>query len=97
MAELYAYTRLSGEAVRFPITDSTKGVLFSFFLRLIDYSNEEPERALANEESVTPYHILEAEMPAYDDREMEWIRRIGLGANMEDPLTTANLGKVFVN
>jgi hypothetical protein len=27
---------------------------------------------------------------------MESIRNIGLGMYMEDPLTTANLGKIFV-
>ena len=31
------------------------------------------------------------------ERCLESIRRIGLGTYMEDPLTTANLGKIFVN
>ena len=38
----------------------------------------------------------EVEMPVYDERGMESIKTIGLGMNMEDPLTTANLGKIFV-
>jgi hypothetical protein len=37
------------------------------------------------------------ETPTYDKRGMESIQRIGLGSYMEDPLTTANLGKIFVN
>jgi hypothetical protein len=36
------------------------------------------------------------EDPIYDERGMESIQRIGLGMYMEDPLTTANLGKIFV-
>jgi hypothetical protein len=36
-------------------------------------------------------------MPVYDERGMESIRRTGLGMYIEDPLTTANIGKVFVN
>ena len=55
------------------------------------------ERAVANAESVTPADAPEVEMPAYDDRGMESIRRIGPGTYVEDPLTTANLGKIFVN
>jgi len=70
---------------------------FAFLRYLIDFSIEKLERAAANAESVTPSDAPEIEMPGYDDRGMESIRRIGLGTYMEDPLTTANLGKIFVN
>jgi hypothetical protein len=45
---------------------------------------------------VTPEDAPEVEMPVYDERGMESIRNIGLGMYIDDPLTTANLGKVFV-
>jgi len=45
---------------------------------------------------VTPEDAPEVEMPGYDERGMESIRNIGLEMYMDDPLTTANLGKVFV-
>ena len=70
---------------------------FAFLRYLIDFSIEKLEHAVANAESVTPSDAPEVEMPVYDDRGMESIRRIGLGNYMEDPLTTANLGKIFVN
>jgi len=69
---------------------------FAFLRYLIDFSIEKLERAAANAETVTPSEAPEVEMPGYDDRGMESIRRIGLGTYMEDPLTTANLGKIFV-
>jgi hypothetical protein len=37
------------------------------------------------------------ETPAYDERGMESVKRIGLGMYMEDSLTTANLGEIFVS
>ena len=46
--------------------------------------------------SLSPDDAPEVVMPAYDERGMESIKNIGLGMYMEDPLTTANLGKVFV-
>jgi len=36
-------------------------------------------------------------MPVYDERGMESIRRNALAMYMDDPLTTANIGKVFVD
>ena len=38
----------------------------------------------------------EVELAVYDERGMESIRNFGLRMYMEDPLTTANLGKIFV-
>ncbi len=54
------------------------------------------EKAIQIAEEVTPEDAPEVEMPVYDERGMESIRNIGLGMCMDDPLTTANLGKVFV-
>jgi hypothetical protein len=36
-------------------------------------------------------------MPSYDERGMESIRQYGLSLYKDDPLTTANIGKIFVN
>ncbi|MEA1992540.1 MAG: hypothetical protein U9N58_10180 [Thermodesulfobacteriota bacterium] len=45
---------------------------------------------------MTPEDAPEVEMPGYDEQGMKSIRNIGLGMYMDDPLTTANLSKVFV-
>jgi trimethylamine:corrinoid methyltransferase-like protein len=69
---------------------------FSFLRYLIDFSFEKLDKGMRIAEEVTPDEAPEVVMPAYDERGMESIRNIGLGMYMEDPLTTANLGKVFV-
>jgi len=67
------------------------------FLRyLIDFSFEKLEKAIQIAEEVTPADAPEVEMPVYDERGMDSIRNIGLGMYMDDPLTTANFGKIFV-
>jgi trimethylamine---corrinoid protein Co-methyltransferase len=70
---------------------------FSFLRYLIDFSFAKLERAAAIAEEVTADEAPEVKMPVYDEQGMESIRRNGLGMYMEDPLTTANLGKIFVN
>ncbi len=70
---------------------------FAFLRYLIDFSFEKLEKCIRIAEEVTPADAPEVEMPVYDERGMESIKRIGLGMYMEDPLTTANLGKIFVN
>jgi hypothetical protein len=70
---------------------------FGFLRYLIDFSFEKLEKAIHIAEEVTPEDAPEVETPTYDKRGMESIQRIGLGSYMEDPLTTANLGKIFVN
>jgi trimethylamine:corrinoid methyltransferase-like protein len=70
---------------------------FAFLRYLIDFSFSKLEKAIRIAEEVTPEDAPEVEMPIYDERGMESIHRNGLGMYMEDPLTTANLGKVFVN
>ena len=70
---------------------------FSFLRYLIDFSIAKLERVVHEAKSVTPDEAPEVEKPVYDERAMESIQRIGLGMYMEDPLTTANLGKIFVS
>jgi trimethylamine:corrinoid methyltransferase-like protein len=70
---------------------------FAFLRYLIDFSFAKLEKAIRIAEEVTPEDAPEAEMPIYDERGMESIKRIGLRMYMEDPLTTANFGKIFVN
>jgi hypothetical protein len=55
------------------------------------------EKAIKIAEEVTPEDAPEVESPTYDERGMASIKRIGLGMYMEDSLTTANLGRIFVN
>jgi trimethylamine:corrinoid methyltransferase-like protein len=69
---------------------------FAFLRYLIDFSIEKLERAIEIAEEVSPQDAPEVEAPVYDERGMESIQRIGLGMYMEDPLTTANFGKIFV-
>jgi trimethylamine--corrinoid protein Co-methyltransferase len=67
------------------------------FLRyLIDFSFEKLEKAIEISEHVTPEEAPEVKMPSYDERGMEFLQNTGLGVYLEDPLTTANLGKIFV-
>lgn len=68
---------------------------FAFLRYLIDFSFEKLEKAMRIAEKVAPEDAPEVVMPDYDERGMESIQRIGVGMYMEDPLTTANLGKVF--
>lgn len=70
---------------------------FAFLRYLIDFSFEKLEKAAAIAEEVSPEDAPEVEMPLYDERGMESLQRTGLGMYMEDPLTTANLGEIFVN
>jgi len=69
---------------------------FAFLRYLIDFSFEKLEKAIRIAEEVTPEDAPEVETAVYDERGMESIRNFGLRMYMEDPLTTANLGKVFV-
>jgi trimethylamine:corrinoid methyltransferase-like protein len=69
---------------------------FAFLRYLIDFSFAKLEKAIEISKEVRPDEAPEVEMPAYDERGMESLQNIGLGMYMEDPLTTANLGKIFV-
>lgn len=70
---------------------------FSFLRYLIDFSFDKLERAIENAERLTGADAPDIEMPVYDERGMDSIRQIGIGMYMNDPLTTANIGKVFVD
>jgi hypothetical protein len=70
---------------------------FAFLRYLIDFSFSKLETAMRIAQAVTPAEAPEVEMPVYDERGMESIQHNGLGMYMEDPLTTANLGKIFTN
>jgi len=70
---------------------------FAFLRYLIDFSIAKLEKAIKIAEEVTPEDAPEVESPTYDERGMVSIQRIGLGMYMEDSLTTANLGEIFVH
>ncbi len=70
---------------------------FSFLRYLIDFSFEKMEKASRIAEEVTAEEAPEVEPVTYDERGMESIKNFGLRMYMEDPLTTANIGKVFVH
>lgn len=69
---------------------------FAFLRYLIDFSFEKLEKCMRIAEEVSAKEAPEVEMPVYDPRGMESLQHTGLGMYMEDPLTTANLGKIFV-
>jgi trimethylamine:corrinoid methyltransferase-like protein len=70
---------------------------FAFLRYLIDFSFGKLERAIEIANQVTADDAPSVEMPTYDERGMESIRQNGLRMYMDDPLTTANLGKIFVH
>ncbi|MFZ7112329.1 MAG: trimethylamine methyltransferase family protein [Desulfatiglandales bacterium] len=70
---------------------------FAFLRYLIDFSFEKLEKAADMAQKVTPEDAPAVQHPVYDERGMESLQKIGLGMYMDDPLTTANLGKVFVS
>jgi len=70
---------------------------FSFLRYLVDFSIEKLEKGIEVFENTTLEDAPELEMPVYDERGMESIMNIGLGMYMDDPLTTAHIGKVFVD
>ena len=69
---------------------------FGFLRHLVDFSFAKLEAAIHIAEEVTAEEAPDVDMPVYDDRGMESIQRVGLGMYMDDPLTTANIGRVFV-
>jgi len=69
---------------------------FSFLRYLIDFSFTKLEKTIEAVNNVTSDDAPEIYIPPYDERGMESIRHIGLGMYMEDSLTTANIGEIFV-
>ena len=70
---------------------------FSFLRYLIDFSIEKLEKSIDIFENTSAKDAPDIKMPVYDERGMESIKHIGLGMYMDDPLTTANLGTIFVD
>ncbi|MBW1836663.1 MAG: trimethylamine methyltransferase family protein [Deltaproteobacteria bacterium] len=70
---------------------------FGFLRHLIDFSFAKLEATIQIAEKVKPEDAPEIEMPVYDERGMESIQRNALGMYMDDSLTTANIGKIFVD
>ncbi len=69
---------------------------FGFLRHLVDFSFAKLEAAIRIAEEVTADEAPEMQMPEYDERGMESIQRVGLGMYMDDSLTTANIGREFV-
>jgi trimethylamine:corrinoid methyltransferase-like protein len=69
---------------------------FAFLRYLVDFSFEKLEKCIRIAEQVTPADAPEVESAVYDERGMESIKQHGLRMYMEDPLTTANIGRIFV-
>lgn len=70
---------------------------YSFLRYLIDFSFDKLHKAVEMAREVKAEDAPEVENPVYDERGMESIRNIGVGMYMQDPLTTANIGKIFVD
>jgi len=70
---------------------------FSFLQYLIDFSIEKLEKCIDVFDSTSAGDAPEIVMPSYDERAMESVVNIGLGMYMDDPLTTANFGEIFVD
>ncbi len=70
---------------------------FAFLRYLIDFSIDKLEKCIQIAQEVTADDAPDFEIPAYDEKGMESIQNTGLGMYMEDSLTTANLGKIFVD
>jgi len=70
---------------------------FAFLRLLVDFSISKMEKCIEIAESVSADEAPEVEIPPYDERAMESVQNIGLGFYLNDPLTTANFGTVFVD
>lgn len=70
---------------------------FGFLKGMIDFSIEKFEKAIEITKKVTAREALEINIPDYDERGMEAIQRSALGMYRDDPLTTANIGRIFVD
>jgi trimethylamine:corrinoid methyltransferase-like protein len=70
---------------------------FGFLRHLVDFSFAKYEAAIRIAESVGPEEAPGVEMPIYDERGMTSLERVGLGMYMDDALTTANIGRIFVD
>jgi trimethylamine--corrinoid protein Co-methyltransferase len=70
---------------------------FGFLRGMVDFSIAKLEKVIQIAEDVGPDDAPEVVMPCYDERGMESIQKYGLSYYRDDPLTTANIGKIFSN
>ncbi len=70
---------------------------FAFLKQLVDFSFYKLEKAIEIAQSVTEADAPDFEMPSYDERGFESIKERQLRMYMDDPLTTSNMGKIFVD
>jgi hypothetical protein len=64
---------------------------------MVDFSFVKLEKVIKIADEVTADDAPDVKMPVYDERGMKSIQRYGLSMYLDDPLTTANLGKIFVD
>ena len=70
---------------------------FGFLRGMVDFSFVKLEKVIKIAEEVTAKDAPGVKMPTYDERGMKSIQRYGLSIYLDDPLTTANIGKIFVD
>jgi trimethylamine:corrinoid methyltransferase-like protein len=70
---------------------------FAFLRLLVDFSIAKMEKCIEIAQNVSADEAPDVQMPVYDERAMESVQKIGLGFYLNDPLTTANFGKIFVD
>ena len=70
---------------------------FGFLGGLLDFSIAKLEKVIEIAEAVTADEAPAIAMPTYDERGRASIERYGLAMYKDDPLTAANIGKVFVD
>ncbi|MFO8112422.1 MAG: trimethylamine methyltransferase family protein [Desulfosalsimonadaceae bacterium] len=68
---------------------------FAFLLHLVDFSIYKLKKCIEILPETTADDAPEIAMPEYDERGFKSIQNMGLSMYRDDPLTTANLGKVF--
>lgn len=68
---------------------------FAFLLHLVDFSIYKLKKCIEIFPETTADQAPEIVMPEYDERGFKSIQDMGLSMYRDDPLTTANLGKVF--
>jgi trimethylamine--corrinoid protein Co-methyltransferase len=70
---------------------------FGFLRGMVDFSIAKLEKVIKIAEDVGPDDAPEVVIPCYDERGMESVQKYGLSHYRDDPLTTANIGKLFSN
>jgi len=70
---------------------------FGFLGGLLDFSIGKLEQVIRIAGTVTADDAPDLAIPVYDERGFASIQRYGLGMYKDDPLTAANIGKVFID